>query len=71
MVQGPDANAVAAEAQRLRIAEKWAHLCRSQYARQFDQGRADRVRGAACRSAAGAYLEGWYSVAGGQVRSDA
>lgn len=29
---------------------------------QFDLGRADRVRGMACRSTNGKYLDGWYSL---------
>lgn len=29
---------------------------------KFEQGRADRIAGDPCRSANGAYLDGWYSV---------
>ena len=28
----------------------------------FEKGRSDRLRGLPCRSANGAYLDGWYSV---------
>lgn len=31
-------------------------------AEHWDKGRADRLAGLPCRSANGAYLEGWYSV---------
>lgn len=32
------------------------------YNRNFDDGRHDRLNGLPCRSANGAYLDGWYST---------
>lgn len=32
------------------------------YDRNFDDGRHDRLSGLPCRSANGAYLDGWYSI---------
>lgn len=54
--------AVANEVHRLRIAEKWARVNPSEWSKQFDRGREDRVAGRPCRSANGGYLAGWYSV---------
>lgn len=50
------------EADRLRVAEKWARVNLSDSAKEFDRGRADRIAGEPCRSANGSYLNGWYSV---------
>lgn len=50
------------EADRLRVAEKWARVNPSDTAREFEQGRADRIAGDPCQSTNGAYLDGWYSV---------
>jgi len=50
------------EAHRLLVAEKWAGVNSSNTAREFERGRADRVAGEPCRSANGAYLDGWYSI---------
>lgn len=50
------------EAQRLRIAEKWAQINRSPSAKAFDRGRSDRLSGKPCFSVNGRYLDGWNSV---------
>jgi hypothetical protein len=51
-----------AESQRLKIAEGWAKINRSNRVKEFNNGRLDRLAGLPCRSAVGAYIDGWYSV---------
>lgn len=55
-------NACKREAKRLEIAEKWAKVNLSASAKQFNQGRSDRLNGQPCKSANGDYLNGWYSI---------